>query len=218
MPRFISEAAISVVSTRMSSRPISAAMARATSAVRVECRIGIAPVDYGHQRVDQFAHGFSRFSRSITASVISSETSSTPAGMPSVSPSGICSDWMTWNLSASVSSRVIYIWGVRLLAVQMVASLVFAASGAVSDVEAASKSSKLFGTKEIRNKNLRPFPKWTGMLKLYFKEGALGEGDCTSATFNTCRLAEWQKFLNFLEGKKVVSQVKAVNKYLNGVK
>jgi len=102
--------------------------------------------------------------------------------------------------------------------VLMVASLVFAASGAVSDVEAASKSSKLFGTKEIRNKNLKPFPEWTGMLKRYFKEGALGEGDCTSASFNTCHLAEWQKFLNSLEGKKVVSQVKAVNKYLNGVK
>ena len=110
------------------------------------------------------------------------------------------------------------IWAARLLAVLMVASLVFAVAGTMSDVEAGKKSSKLFGTKEIRNKNLKPFPKWTGMLKRYFKEGALGEGDCTSATFNACHLAEWQKFLNSLEGKKTVKQVKAVNKYLNGVK
>ena len=116
-----------------------------------------------------------------------------------------------------MSFRAFHIWAARLLAVVMVASLLFAVSGTMSDVE-AGKVNKLFGTKEIRNKNLKPFPKWTGMLKRYFKEGALGEGDCTSATFNACHLVEWQKFLNSLEGKKVVKQVKAVNRYLNGVK
>jgi predicted transglutaminase-like cysteine proteinase len=110
------------------------------------------------------------------------------------------------------------IWAARLLAVVMVASLMVAVSGTMGDIEAASKASKLFGTKEIRNKNLKPFPKWTGMLKRYFKEGALGEGDCSSTTFNACHLAEWQQFLNSLEGKKLVKQVKAVNRYLNGVK
>lgn len=117
-----------------------------------------------------------------------------------------------------VSLPTIYIWAARLLAVLMVATLVFVVSGTLSDVEAAGKASKLFGTKEIRNKNLKPFPKWTGMLKRYFKEGALGEGDCTSETFNACHLLEWQSFLNSIEGKKVVTQVKAVNTYLNGVK
>lgn len=106
----------------------------------------------------------------------------------------------------------------RFLAVLIAATVVVAISGAMSDVEAASKSGKLFGTKEIRNKNLKPFPKWTGMLKRYFKEGALGEGDCTSATFNACHLAEWQAFLNSLDGKKTVKKVKAINNYLNGVK
>ena len=106
----------------------------------------------------------------------------------------------------------------RFLAVLIAATVVVAVSGAMSDVEAASKAGKLFGTKEIRNKNLKPFPKWTGMLKRYFKAGALGEGDCTSATFNTCHLAEWQAFLNSLEGKKTVKKVKAINNYLNGLK
>ena len=115
-----------------------------------------------------------------------------------------------------VSFPALHKWAARVLAMLMVATLVFTVSGAMSDADA--KPAKLFGTKEIRNKNLKPFPKWTGMLTRYFKEGALGEGDCTSETFNTCHLAEWQSFLNSLEGKKVVKQVKAVNKYLNGVK
>ena len=108
------------------------------------------------------------------------------------------------------------LWTGRLLAVLIAASVVIAVSGTMSDVDA--KPAKLFGTKEIRNKNLKPFPKWTGMLKRYFKEGALGEGDCTSATFNACHLAEWQAFLNSLSDKNLVSKVKAVNNYLNGVK
>ena len=109
----------------------------------------------------------------------------------------------------------------RLLAALIAVAVVMAVSGAMSDVEAGKKidkASRLFGTEEIRNKNLKPFPKWTGMLKRYFKEGALGEGDCSSDTFNACHLQEWQAFLNSLDGKKLVKKVKAVNTYLNGVK
>ena len=48
-----------------------------------------------------------------------------------------------------VSLPTIHIWAARLLAVLMVATLVFVVSGTLSDVEAAGKASKLFGTKEI---------------------------------------------------------------------
>jgi len=35
----------------------------------------------------------------------------------------------------------------------------------------ASDSVKLFGTREVRSTNLKPFPKWTGMLERYFEIG-----------------------------------------------
>jgi len=75
----------------------------------------------------------------------------------------------------------------------------------------------LFGTKEVRSDNLRPFPKWTGLLDRYFKERDLPEGSCESKRFNRCHLAEWKKFLGDIEGESRARQVELINKRMNGV-
>ena len=54
---------------------------------------------------------------------------------------------------------------------------------------------KLSGTNEIRSSDLRPFPKWTGLLERYFKEEDLPDGTCDAAKFNKCDLAVWKAFL-----------------------
>lgn len=76
----------------------------------------------------------------------------------------------------------------------------------------------LFGTKEVRSDNLRPFPKWTGLLDRYFKERDLPDGSCDSARFNRCHLAEWKKFLVDIEGESRKRQVELINKRMNSVR
>lgn len=73
----------------------------------------------------------------------------------------------------------------------------------------------LFGTKEIRSDNLRPFPKWTGVLDRYFKERDLPEGSCDSTRFNRCHLNEWKEFLVKIEGKSREEQVVLINQRVN---
>ena len=81
--------------------------------------------------------------------------------------------------------------------------------------EAAQRHSGLFGTREVRAKNLKPFPKWTGMLERYFDERALSSGPCESIQFNRCHLAEWKRILADLENKDRMTQIRGVNRYMN---
>jgi len=75
---------------------------------------------------------------------------------------------------------------------------------------------QLFGTDEIRSDNLRPFPKWTGVLDRYFKERDLPEGTCDSKKFNRCHLREWKAFLAEAESQPRRRQVELINKRMNG--
>jgi len=79
----------------------------------------------------------------------------------------------------------------------------------------ASDSVKLFGTREVRSTNLKPFPKWTGMLERYFDDRELPEGNCSAMTFNKCHLERWQTFLGGLTELSVAQQLEAINGFMN---
>lgn len=73
----------------------------------------------------------------------------------------------------------------------------------------------LFGSREIRSDRLYLFPKWRGALARYFDEAKLPDGGCTESAFNRCQLRQWKKFLRGLRGLDEMSQLKAVNYFLN---
>lgn len=73
----------------------------------------------------------------------------------------------------------------------------------------------LFGTQEIRNENLRPFPKWTGLLDRYFREKDVPEGQCDSAKFNRCHLAEWKALLAKIKNEPEEKQLNIINRRMN---
>lgn len=73
----------------------------------------------------------------------------------------------------------------------------------------------LFGSYEVRSSRLSLFPKWRGALERHFDEAKLPEAPCTETAFNRCHLRHWHGFLRGLRGVDRVSQVKAVNRYLN---
>ena len=70
-------------------------------------------------------------------------------------------------------------------------------------------------SREARNENLKPFPKWTGMLQRFFEERGKVPGDCKATTFNKCHWQKWQALVEELKGKPLDEQLKAVNRRMN---
>jgi len=85
--------------------------------------------------------------------------------------------------------------------------------------DAAKAAQSFFKSKEIRSSNLKPFKKWTGALVRYSKEVALHKsGSCKSKEFNACHYKIWMKFLVSTKDKDKLSQIKAINGYMNRAK
>jgi predicted transglutaminase-like cysteine proteinase len=73
----------------------------------------------------------------------------------------------------------------------------------------------IFGTRTSQSPNIALFPKWSGALSRYFGEQKLVDAPCTSSMFNACHLKDWKSFLQSIRGKDKLSQVRAVNTYMN---
>ena len=84
-------------------------------------------------------------------------------------------------------------------------------------VRAAAGRPLLFGYRESRRDNLKPFVKWTGTLDRYFAERKLEDAPCSATRFNKCHLREWKKFLASVREKPQMFQLNSVNRFMNSV-
>ena len=80
---------------------------------------------------------------------------------------------------------------------------------------AATLAPSFFGTVEARNDDLKPFPKWTGVMERYFAERGKVEGNCTESTFNKCHWQKWQALIADLKDQPLDRQLAAVNARMN---
>ena len=84
---------------------------------------------------------------------------------------------------------------------------------------AAQAKPSFFNSKEVRSTNLKPFKKWTSALGRYSKQSALvKKTGCKAKEFTTCHYVQWRKFLGTLVGKDKITQITAVNTYMNKAK
>ncbi len=74
---------------------------------------------------------------------------------------------------------------------------------------------ELFGKQETPYADLRPFPKWTGVLERYFKELGQREGNCASPEFNRCHYKEWMAFIETVRALPRDRQLEQVNTFFN---
>ena len=74
---------------------------------------------------------------------------------------------------------------------------------------------KLFGTSEKRSQNLKPFPKWTGVMARYFEDSGMPEGSCDDVTLNICHVAYWGNFIAKLATASPLEQLDGINRYMN---
>ena len=82
-------------------------------------------------------------------------------------------------------------------------------------VRAAKAQPSYFNTVEIRRDNLKPFPKWRGVLARFAEEQAAGENDCASPRFNRCHYETWMAFIDSQRGRPVLAQISAVHAFMN---
>lgn len=73
----------------------------------------------------------------------------------------------------------------------------------------------LFGTIEVPHTSLKPFPKWTGVLKRYFKEQKKRSGNCVQTRFNKCYWIIWNKLLDSTRDESPKKQLNLVNTFMN---
>jgi len=105
---------------------------------------------------------------------------------------------------------------IAALAVALVASGVVVANPASAAKNKAVAS--FFSSKEVRSKNMKPFKKWTAAVKRYSAEKGKAKkstGTCESKKFNKCHYEKWIKFLVGIKKKDKLTQIKAVNTFMN---
>ena len=87
--------------------------------------------------------------------------------------------------------------------------------GPLATAFGAAAQLNLFGTQEVPKDNLKPFPKWTGVLERFFKEKANQkcEGDKSKCYYKT-----WAQFLKSIKDLDQATQVEKVNHFMNQAK
>ena len=74
---------------------------------------------------------------------------------------------------------------------------------------------ELFGKQETPYTDLRPFPKWTGVLQRYFQEKGQTAGSCAAKEFNRCHYAAWKAFTDSMRPLSKDRQLDEVNRFFN---
>lgn len=92
---------------------------------------------------------------------------------------------------------------------------IFGAAAILAVTAAAPARAELFGKVDTPFTDLRPFPKWTGVLDRYFAELADANGNCATANFNRCHYDEWKRFTDSARAMPKDRQLDAVNTFFN---
>ena len=81
---------------------------------------------------------------------------------------------------------------------------------------AAAGEASFFDTTEQMSTNMDAFKKWNEAIARYSKEKAAAtKGKCGDKELNKCNFDKWIKFLKGLKEKDAVSQIRAINDYMN---
>jgi predicted transglutaminase-like cysteine proteinase len=91
----------------------------------------------------------------------------------------------------------------------LLAVALLSAGGASADVPG------LFGSQEFRSPDLRPFPKWTGVMARHLTSLGKIAPACSRNQFGHCAPESWNEFLATLKGKSPRAQLDAVNAAMN---
>jgi predicted transglutaminase-like cysteine proteinase len=76
----------------------------------------------------------------------------------------------------------------------------------------------VFGKNSVAPGGPQPFKQWANIFDRFSAELAGGSGYCQASLFTSCHLQDWQEELRRNQGRDVMSQLDAVNRYMNKVR
>ncbi len=88
-------------------------------------------------------------------------------------------------------------------------------AGLLAAEPAAAGMPPLFGTREVRSDDLKPFQKWLGALEKYAAERLQMDSGCVPGALERCRLQVWKSFLERTAPLDRRAQIEAVNRFVN---
>jgi predicted transglutaminase-like cysteine proteinase len=87
---------------------------------------------------------------------------------------------------------------------------------ALSPHEAAADAKhSYFVMTESKSSNLRPFPKWTGMMERQIAENKLPDEECGKQKFHPCVVKDWRALISEIKEKPLRDQVESINRWAN---
>ena len=84
----------------------------------------------------------------------------------------------------------------------------------LASVPVQASTPPLFGSREIRKDDLKPFPKWTGSLERFVVERTAQKG-CKPTATNKCPYAVWGKFMRSVKDDDPIAKIDKVNRFMN---
>ena len=78
----------------------------------------------------------------------------------------------------------------------------------------ASRNS-YFVMSETQSRNLRPFPKWTGMVSRFETQEKVPDSECGKTQYHPCVVKDWRALITSLDGKPLRSQLREINAWAN---
>ncbi len=104
------------------------------------------------------------------------------------------------------------LWHYRFLF--LLAFAVLLSASTISFSALATRTS-YFDMTESESPNLKPFPKWTGMITRYDDAKTIPDSECGKNRFHPCSIGEWKAWLETLHDKPQRRQVDLINQWSN---
>jgi predicted transglutaminase-like cysteine proteinase len=72
-----------------------------------------------------------------------------------------------------------------------------------------------FEMSEEPNSNLKPFPKWTGVLGRFGKQRKVSDDECGKVMYHPCVIKEWKKLTQEMADAPMEEKLEAINDWVN---
>lgn len=76
-------------------------------------------------------------------------------------------------------------------------------------------ASSYFNMSEVFSRDVKPFPKWTGMIERYDEQKEVPDEECDRTQFHPCSIHEWRELISTLRSKPFAQQMDQVNTWGN---
>ncbi|MFW0776893.1 MAG: transglutaminase-like cysteine peptidase [Rickettsiales bacterium] len=93
--------------------------------------------------------------------------------------------------------------------------LVFVCTLSVVTKDVFAARNSYFVMSETKSRNLKPFPKWTGVMDRFGKQTEIPDSQCGKKQYHPCVVKDWRKLIESVRNQPLRKQLKAINNWAN---